>query len=313
MPMGQVMLARACAAIGAILLASCTTSVSEEPIVAIAAGHQAFLETCEPWDEWAKPAPPFQITGNSWYIGTCGISAVLVTSEQGHILVDTGVPEAAPLILASIRALGFDPKDVRYILNSHEHFDHVGAHAAIAEATGAEIVTSARAKSVIETGRVDPADPQALSGHPDMRPAPVARTIVDGETISVGYLTLTAHLTPGHSPGALSWTWTSCNLPGEPPVCRRIAYVDSLSAVSADSYRFSNHPEYLAQYRASIARVRDLPCDLLITPHPSASRMIAKFRDGTFGSPGACIEYADSLAARLENRVVSEAERADGN
>ena len=267
----------------------------------------AFLETCKAWDEWDKPAPPFQIMGNSFYVGTCGISAILVTSEEGHVLLDSGVPAAAPLVLANIRELGFDPKDVRYILMSHEHFDHVGAHAALAEATGAQVVASPRAKAVFESGKVAADDPQATSGHPDMTPVKVDKVMNDGEILRLGDREFTAHLTPGHSPGAMSWNWYSCSLPFEPPVCRRIAYVDSLSAVSADDYRFSDHPQYVAAFRDSIDKVRFLPCDYIVTPHPSASGMLEGMKDGSYGEPGPCQRYADALTEKLDARLAKEA------
>ena len=267
----------------------------------------AFLDTCEAWDDWDKPAPPFQIMGNSFYVGTCGISALLVTTDDGHVLIDSGVPAAAPLILANIRELGFDPQDVRYILMSHEHFDHVGAHAALAEATGAQVVASPRAKPVLESGKVAADDPQAASSHPDMTPVRVDKVMVDGEVLRLGDREFTAYLTPGHSPGAMSWTWHACSLPFEPPVCRQIAYVDSLSAVSSADYRFSDHPQYLADFRDSIHKVRVLPCDYLVTPHPSASHMLKGLKEGSFGDPGPCRRYADALTEKLDVRLAKEA------
>lgn len=267
----------------------------------------SFVDSCEPWDEWDKPARPFALMGNSYYVGTCGISAILVAGDEGHVLLDSGVPEAVPHILASIRMLGFDPGDIGYILMSHEHFDHVGGHAALKEATGALVVASQRAKAVLESGVVAADDPQAASGHPPMTPVTVDRVVTDADVLKLGKLEFTAHAKPGHSPGALSWTWTSCNLPGDPPVCRRIAYVDSLSAVSADEYRFSDHPEMVGEFRDSIDKVRALSCDYMVNPHPSAGRLIARLRDGTFGEPGACRRYADGLQQGLDARLAREA------
>lgn len=268
-----------------------------------------FHEACDAWDEWDKPARPFQLMGNSWYVGTCGISAILITGEEGHILIDTGVEAAAPQVLANISALGFDPKDVRFILMSHEHFDHVAGHAALKAATGARVVASQSAAPVLESGLVAEVDPQAASGHPRMPPVDVDRVVADGAVLEFGNLELMAHATPGHTPGALSWTWTSCSLPNEPPVCRRMAYVDSLSAVSADGYRFTDHPEVVASFRSSIDTVRFLPCDLLVTPHPSSSQLIERLREGTLGTPGECARYAEGLTRRLEARLAKEAER----
>lgn len=312
MPMGRAMFVRPLFLLTPFL-AACSMVVEDAPVIdAPRATYPAvpdtpFAQGCDPWDEWDKPARPFQIMGNSWYVGTCGISAVLVTGENGHILIDSGVERTGRSALASVKALGFEPSDIRLLLMSHEHDDHIGAHGFIEGATRARIVASTRAANVIESGELSTDDPQAASGHERMTPATVSRIVGDGEVVKLGKLEITAHETPGHTPGALSWTWWSCSLPGEPPVCRRMAYVDSLSAVSSDEYRFSDHPEYVAAFRNSIDKVRSLPCDYLVTPHPSASQMIKKMREGTFDKPGACQRYADSLTKNLDARLAKEA------
>ncbi|MBB3035129.1 subclass B3 metallo-beta-lactamase [Alteriqipengyuania lutimaris] len=265
----------------------------------------AFLEACEDWDDWAKPAPPFELLGDTWYVGTCGIAAILIVGEEGHVLIDSGTEEGAPLILDNIRALGLDPRDVRYLLLSHEHFDHVGGHAALAEATGAQVIASPEAAKVLASGKVSSDDPQAAM-HPAMTPVKVDRIVSDGEVLRLGDKAITAHLTPGHTPGAMSWTWNACSLPWQPPVCRRIAYVDSLSPVSADEYRFSDHPAVVAGFKASIPKVAQLPCDMLVTPHPSASKMLERMRAGTLLGGMSCADYALSIGDRLDKRLAEE-------
>ena len=265
----------------------------------------AFLEQCKDWDEWDKPAPPFQLHGDTWYVGTCGIAAILVASEDGHVLIDSGTEDAAPLILDNIRALGLDPRDVKYLLLSHEHFDHAGAHAALAEATGARVIASAGAAQVLASGKVSAEDPQAAI-HPAMKPVKVTRIVADGEVLRLGEKAFTAHMTPGHTPGAMSWTWNACALPGEPPACRAIAYVDSLSPVSSDDYRFLDHPALVAGFRRSIATVAALPCDILATPHPSASKMLERMKDGTLTGGMTCADYAQNIATRLDERLAKE-------
>ncbi|MAQ65840.1 MAG: subclass B3 metallo-beta-lactamase [Sphingomonadaceae bacterium] len=299
----------------ALLLAGCAATptpdaVSMPSLAAANLSGASFSESCEDWDEWDKAAPPFRILGNSWYVGTCGIAAILVASPQGHVLIDSGTEAGGELILANLRRIGVDPEDVRYILASHEHFDHVGGHAILAKATGAQIIASPLAAPVLESGMVSDEDPQADAGRPAMAPVKVARIIQDGETLTLGDIAITAHATPGHTPGAMSYTWTACASDDEPPACRRIAYVDSLSPVSADSYRFSDHPQTIAAFRTSISKVSQLPCDELLTPHPSASSLIEKLRDGTLGSPGQCQRYAAALTSALDKRLSKE--RAGG-
>ena len=131
----------------ALLLAGCAATptpdaVSMPSLAAANLSGASFSESCEDWDEWDKAAPPFRILGDSWYVGTCGIAAILVASPQGHVLIDSGTEAGGELILVNLRRIGVDPEDVRYILASHEHFDHVGGHAILAKATGAQIIAS---------------------------------------------------------------------------------------------------------------------------------------------------------------------------
>ncbi|MEL7691212.1 subclass B3 metallo-beta-lactamase [Citromicrobium bathyomarinum] len=281
------------------------TSIVTSPDLAVRFRQSEFLDQCEDFDEWDKPSPPFELLGDTWYVGTCGISAILVIGEDGHVLIDSGVEAAAPLILDNIRAIGIDPRDIRYLLMSHEHFDHVGAHAALVEATGAQVIASPEAAKVLASGKVGADDPQAAI-HPAMTPVKVDRVVSDGEVLKLGGKEFTAHFTPGHTPGATSWTWSACALPWQPPVCRRIAYVDSLSPVSADDYRFSDHPAVVADFRRSIASVATLPCDLLVTPHPSSSGMLDRMKGGGLLDGAACADYAQALSKRLDERLAKE-------
>lgn len=264
--------------------------------------QSAWPQACEDWDEWDKPADPFRIHGNTWYVGTCGIAAILITGDDGHVLIDSGTEAGAKVVLENIRKTGFDIRDVKYLLMSHEHFDHVGGMGVLRSATGAWIIPSEAAGQVLETGKAGQDDPQA-SQLPDMAPVEIYQTISDGGTIQLGKTLLTAFETPGHTPGAMSWQWESCE--GED--CRTIVYADSLSPVSSDEYRFSDHPDYLAAYRESIARVAALDCDILLTPHPSASGMRDKLLADDLASGTNCREFAASVTARLDARLAQEA------
>lgn len=264
-----------------------------------------WVAACKDWDDWDKPGPPFRIHANTWYVGTCGISAILVTSRQGHVLIDTGTEKGAEVVAANIRRLGFRLKDVKLLLHSHEHFDHVGGHEALRRLTGAQVIASKEAAPALESGRDSHGDPQA-GGLKPFAAMPVARIVADGEAVRLGPLTLTAHATPGHTPGALSWTWTSCAQGRRD--CRRIVYADSLSAISADAYRFTDQPAYVATFRTGIARVATLPCDILLTPHPSASALRERLERGPLTEPeGQCRSYARTAGERLDERLAREA------
>jgi metallo-beta-lactamase class B len=135
-------------------------------------------------------------------------------------------------------------------------------------------------------------------------PAEVGRLVRDQEEVLLGNLMLTAIATPGHTPGALSWRWVSC----DGGVCRTIVYADSLTPVSAPNYRFSDHPAYVAAYRKSIAKIASSPCEILLTPHPSASDMPRRLALGKpLFDPDACQNYAAGLTRQLDERLAKEA------
>ena len=255
---------------------------------------------------WNDRAPPRRIFGNAWYVGTCGLSAVLVTSDQGHVLIDGGTVAAGPLIEANIRALGFDPHAVKYLLNSHEHSDHAAGLAHLQAATGAPLMARAPAVATLRRGRSDRSDPQYLEPGGTFPPVADVAVIADGEVVHVGPLALTAHATPGHTPGGTSWTWRSC----EGARCLDIAYTDSVSAISDAQYRYQDHPEMVAAFRRGLDTLAALPCDILVTPHPLGSDLFARLSaDGAppLADEGACRRYAQNGRAGLDTRLKEEA------
>jgi len=260
---------------------------------------------CSDASGWDDPATPLRVHGNTWYVGTCGIAALLVTSPEGHVLVDGATPKGGPQIIDNIRTLGFDPADVRAIVFSHEHFDHVGGLAALQAATGAPVYARAPALATLGRGASDESDPQ-FGELEDFAPVSDVRLLADDGVVRAGGLELQAVATPGHSVGGTSWTWRSCD--GDD--CRQIVYGDSLTAVSADGFRFSDHPDALARLRQSFANVAALDCEILVTPHPSASALWARLGPDAsrpLVDPGACRAYAAAGAARLEQRLAKEA------
>ena len=264
------------------------------------AEHQA---ACAGKDGWSDPAPPVQIYGNVYDVGTCGIVVLLITGPKGHILIDGATAEAAPGIARNIQRLGFRLNNVKLILASHEHIDHVGGIAELQRMTGAELRLSPGSTRVLASGKVYGADPQygAIADPPAARPGEPLR---DGETVSVGPLRLKAHFTPGHVGGGTSWTWRSCGGKG----CLSIAYADSLTAVSAKGYRFSDHPVKIAELNRSFAKVAALPCDVLITPHPGASNLYDRLAGkALLISDQACKIYARRGEEFLAKRLAEEA------
>jgi metallo-beta-lactamase class B len=251
---------------------------------------------------------PFRIFGNAWYVGPKGLSSVLITSDKGNVLIDGDLAESAPLIRANIRALGFRIEDVRYILNSHAHFDHAGGIAALQRASHATVVAGKAGAEALEHGRGDRRDPQFESLRA-FEPVENVRSIADGETIRLGDIAITARATPGHTPGGMSWTWQSCT--GKR--CLDMVYADSLTAVSDDEYRFGDdaaHPGVAAAFFRSIATVGGLPCDILMTAHPDASDFWERKANTTLIDNGACRRYADKAQQALDRRIAGEKAKA---
>ena len=277
-------------------------ALPEKPIAPIEITGPKFAEKCKDWDEWEKPAPAVRVFGNTYFVGTCGISSILITDPAGDILIDGGTEKGAALVAASIESLGFRLTDVKYILNSHEHSDHAGGISELQRLTGAKVLASPSQAAVISSGTASADDPQQGLRAP-FTAAHVDRVIHEGEQVRIGNTILQAVETPGHTPGALTWHWGSC----EAGVCRQIVYADSLTPKSNDKYRFSDHPAYLAAYRASIAKVAALDCDILLSPHPSASHMVSRFGDANVEDRNACRNYAADITKQLDERLAKEA------
>ena len=257
---------------------------------------------------WNASQAPFRIYGNTWYVGPHGLSSILVDTGQGLALFDGDLPESAPQIEAHVRALGFRVHDIKWIFNSHAHVDHAGGIATLQRASGAQVLASAAGAHELELGGADPSDPQ-YGSIPDYTPVSHVRVVRDGAGLHLRNATIKAHYTPGHTAGSTSWTWTSC----EKKRCLHMVYADSLTAVSAPSFRFSDHPRYLADFRRSIATVAALPCDILLTPHPDASGFwdrVARSRSGPGVSAlideNACRKYAAASSKALDARLAQE-------
>lgn len=270
---------------------------------------------CSSCEDWNRSQEPFRVFGNTYYVGVAGLSSILIASGDDLILIDGGLPQSAPRIDENIRALGFKTDRIGLILNSHAHYDHAGGIAALQRASGAEVAASATGAKALERGEPVEEDPQygfprESKAFPPVKPV---RAVGDGVTLRVGALSVTAHLTPGHTPGSTTWTWRAC----EGERCLDIVYADSLNAVSAPGFRFTARPELVESFRASIATIRGLPCDILLSVHPEFSGMKEKLagrRDGAAPDPfidaGACRAYADAGAAGLEKRIAEEKDAA---
>ncbi len=266
---------------------------------------QGVHTSCARCAAWNQPQAPFRIYANTYYVGTHGLSSVLITSAAGHVLIDGALAESAPLIVANIRALGFRIGDVKLILNSHAHFDHAAGIAELQRRSGARVAASPWTADVMKRGAVARDDPQ-FGGLIPIAPVARVEVIRDGQTLTAGGVQVTAHFTPGHTPGGTSWTWSSC----ESGRCLNLVYADSLTPVSAAGFRFSarkDHPRP-DDFERSFAFLESTPCDILITPHPEASDLFRRAleRDALV-APAACRALAETSRDQLQKRLAAEA------
>lgn len=288
-------------------------------------------------DEWNKPREPFRLFGSSYFVGTDGLSAILIVGDAGHILLDGGLEQSAALIDANIRKLGFKTEDVKLIVNSHGHYDHAGGIAALQRASGAAVAASPSGADALQRGENTTDDPQFGFGKADNAFPPLkdVRVIKDGEVLRVGNVAITAVFTPGHTPGSTTWTWQSCQ-PTRPEAaaarsrrsspeterakadedsnCLNMVYADSVSAVAAPGFKFTDSPERVNLFRRSITRLAELPCDVVVSTHPQATRLDAKLkmraeRKGAGPDPfvdQGCKALAAGAMKGLEARIAEE-------
>ncbi len=242
---------------------------------------------------WNAPAEPFRIVGNVYYVGTAGLSSFLIADPAGLVLIDGALPESAPLIAANIRRLGFRLRDIRYLLNNHSHVDHAGGLAALQRASGARVVVSAGDRADLIAGRtIDRTD---ISGFPPVRPS---LTIRDGATIAVGKTRLVAHLTPGHTDGATTWSLRTSER-GKP---LDVLFVSSLSVAGrrlvtrpdpADPVpgRPPHDTAAVAQFRGTFRRLAAMRADVVLSYHAELFDLAGKRKAQLAGNPTSFVDH----------------------
>ncbi len=234
-----------------------------------------------PTRDWVKilfeamkaPVPPRRLVGDIYYVGASGVSSFLITTPAGHILLDTGFEDTVPLIQRSVALLGFKLEDIRIILSSHAHVDHVGGHALMKKLTGARVFASAADAQVLASGGLDdflpfPRDTKVYA------PVAVDQIVADGEQITLGGVTLTAHLTPGHTRGATTWSMDV----SEAGRTYHVVFFCSLTInPGVRLLRNASYPGIAQDYETAFARLKALPCDIFFGPHPIQFGMADKF------------------------------------
>lgn len=259
---------------------------------------------------------PFRIAGNFYFVGREDVSVFLVTSPQGHVLIDGGYAESPPLIVASMKELGFDIRDVKAILASEAHIEHAAGLAELQELSGAPIYATDSTAKGIESGgeRVPGASflPQrvfATVGLASYDPATVQHRVNDGDTVRVGPLKFTAHITSGHTIGCTTWTFTVRDS------ARALNVVDACDLSLTDGMRFApteNYPGIRADFERSFATLRSLPADIWVTSHTQRWGRYRKYQSSLTRGTAAFIDregykaFVDSAESRLRRRVAEE-------
>ena len=295
---------RSCAAgLAALLLAACAAPAPQGEAIQPIAAAAPVVAPCKDEGDWDEATAPRHVFGNTWYVGSCGISAILITSPEGHILIDGATEAAADGVARSIEASGHRVRDVRVILNTHEHFDHAGGIARLQQLSGAQVFARQAALPVLRSGRSERNDPQHLELKP-FPPVPGARNTADDERVQVGALSVQVHATPGHAPGSTSFSWRSC----AGTDCRQVVYADSVSALADGEYLYRDHPDYGTAFKAGMQALAGIePCDILLTPHPSVSDLWPRLRgEQPMGSTGACRALASTGLQNLRKRLEKE-------
>lgn len=255
--------------------------------------------------KWNKPTEPFKMIDNVYYVGTDGLASYLITSPQGHILVDTVMPEATSQIKANIEKLGFKVTDIKYLLNTHAHIDHTGGLAEMKAASGAQLVAGEADKPLLEGGYYPGAREETALNFP---PVKVDRTVREGDKVMVGDVTLIARETPGHSPGCTSWEFSVKD--GD---ATRSALIFCSGTVALNRLVTNpTHPGIVTDYRKTFARAKDMKVDVLLAPHPEMYRMQDKramLSDGApnpFVNPGEFNAYAATLEKAFDDALAKQ-------
>jgi len=232
-----------------------------------------------------EPFPAHKVAGNTYYVGSKALATYLITTPEGHILINSGFEETVPLIRVSVESLGFKLRDVKLILASHAHSDHVAGHALLQELTGAKVLVMEGDDQVIAKG----GEGQYLYTTSRWKKCPVDRVLKDGEEVKLGGVTLVARKTPGHTRGCTTWTWqetdrgkaASVVVIGSPNVNPGYRLIDN-----------KDYPEIAADFAKTFEILKGLKCDVFLGAHGDYYGMQAKY------------ETSQTNAARSSNPFV---------
>ncbi len=251
---------------------------------------------------WTDTIAPFRVIDNVYYVGSAGLTAWLITTPKGHILLDVGLPQNAAMVERNIRRLGFRLGDVKILLNTHAHFDHAGGLAALKRRTHARLFAAAGDRDALEKGVYAGSEENVAWRFPAVA---VDSVIADRGTVTLGGVTLTANITAGHTAGCTSWT-----LPVLADGARHTAIFFCSASVAANRLApRPQYPEIVDDYRRTFARLRTIDADVFFAAHTELFDLqgkrarMAPDQPNPFVDPGALsrvtAEYEAAFAKEL--------------
>lgn len=250
-------------------------------------------------NDWHEPFPPHRIAGNLYYVGTGGLASFLVTTPEGHILINSSFERDVPLIRSSIEKLGFKFGDVKILLTSHAHDDHAAGSFLVKELTGAKVMVMAGDDDIVR------------KGGKDWKPCKVDRVLKDGDEVKLGGMILTAHWTPGHTKGATTWTFPV----DDGGKTYRVLILSSLT-INHPQGLVNNraYPEIVADYEKAYRSLHSMRCDIFLAPHGEQYGMRAKHarireRENPFVDAGDFDRFVDQAERTFRKRLAGESQR----
>jgi metallo-beta-lactamase class B len=257
----------------AAILFGLAVQANGQTVEDFATNNRLFLETASKALKWEEPTDPVRIVGPLYFVGTKGLSSWLFATPEGHILLNTGMPSSGPMIVDSIRKLGFKAEDIKLIVNGHAHSDHAGAFAYMKKLTGAQLAVMQPDVQAIEDGGKDDffyGWDWKIMGFPSVK---VDRILRDGDTVTLGDVVLTAYNTPGHTKGSTTWVTTLT----DGGKAYTVVFPDGVGF--NPGYNLASKPSYVGigdDYRRSLARLELLKPDIWAGHHTEYFDLLGK-------------------------------------
>jgi metallo-beta-lactamase class B len=259
--------------------------------------------------EWVAPQEPFRIADNLYYVGSQDLAVYLIVTRDGLIVIDGGLEQTGRQAIASIRKLGFDPAKIRILVNSHAHIDHAAGLAGLKALSGAALYASPRDKPFLESG--GHGDP-VLGDAALFPPVKVDHVLADGQTVSLGGVSLTAHFTPGHTPGCTSWSMP-LKVDG---VTRQALFICSLTVLPGVHLAGPKGawPGIAGDFKHTFKGLHALPCDVFLASHGGFYDMLGKRAKqvahpeaaNPFYDPAGCKAYIDRGETIFRQRLAAD-------